>query len=938
MPRPETVDQALEEIGKSAANYRYFFEKLNFPTWLAPLKAKGRFRNPPHMVAVEGGVMFPPWPESQYLARMARIPAAQREVLDIVQAMPDTDNINVHNDLLDIALALPPNLASSLVGKARSWIQTPYHGLVKYHIGDLIAHLASGGETNAALQLARDTFSLLPNAPREEGSLFSPEPRAWIEDWHYDEALKKAIPPLTTADGERTIQLCCDLLVRALELSRSAEDERHMDYSYIWHEAIEDDEYPPRLRNTLVSAVRNTAEQMISQAPENLRRALGVLRRYDWPVFKRLELHVLRRFADIGIDEVVAVLPSVVEVEGPTHHEAALLMKTAFGRLPRQVQEELLRRIDNGPEKADVVAWLGDQATPQGIAEFGNYWRAQRYSLIADQLPAEWETRAREVMGRAGRVRALDEVNRGATWVGPSSPKNADDLRQLGPDGVLAFLRDWQPNPGPMESTPEGLGRVLQEVIAKDPEAYVARAEECRHVDPTFVRFFLSGLEGASKESRAFAWQPVLDLAAWVVAQPREIPGRKRVLMEADPDWAWTRGTIATLLEEGMREKPGTIAIAHRAAVWGILLPLTDDPDPNLEYEAKYGGSNMEPSTLAINTVRGKAFNAVIAYALWVRRHLDRQEDKPAMTLDVMPEVREVLDDHLDLGREPTLTIRSVYGRYFPWLYHLDPLWAAGAVRRVFPTEQALAPYWVAAWDAYVTFCGAYDVVLPLLRDEYLRAITVQPPEESKHGRHDQREFLAHHLMTFYWRGTIRTDDVLATTFFGQAPDDVRAYAIAYIGRSLANASEAPPNILARLRELWEWRLQTARASHDAMSYRHELAQFGWWFVSRKYDDAWGLEQLRAVLDLTGLAEPDFKVSEILEALATTYPLACVQCISRIAQADRQGWTTLASRDHFQAILKAAIASDNRDAKNAATQLIEYLVGRGDFEYRKLLS
>jgi hypothetical protein len=938
MPRPGTVDQALAEIGKSAANYRYFFEKLNFPTWLAPLAAKGRFRNPPHKVAVEGGVMFPPWPESQYLARMARIPAAQREVLDIVQAMPDTDNINVHNDLLDIALVLPANAAASLVGKARSWLQTPYHGMVKYHIGDLIAHLASGGETNAALQLAKDTFSLLPNAPNDGGSLFSPEPRGWIEDWHYEEALKKAIPPLVTADGERTVQLFCDLLLQALELSRGADEERHMDYSYIWHEAIEEDEYPPRLRNSLVSAVRNSAEEMIGQAPENLGRVLGVLRRYDWPVFRRLELHVLRRFADIGIDEIVAVLPGVVDMDGATHHEAALLMKTAFGRLPRQVQEELLRRIDNGPEEPDVVARLGDQATPEGIAGFGNYWRAQRYSLIADQLPEEWRARGRDIMARAGKVRALDEVNRGASWVGPSSPKGADDLTRLGPDGVVAFLRDWQPNPGPMESTPEGLGRVLQEVIAKDPETYAACAGEFRHVDPTFVRFFFSGLEAAVKESRAFGWQPVLDLAAWVVAQPREIPGRKRVLMEADPDWSWTRGTIATLLEEGMTEKAGTIDFTHRAIVWGILSSLTSDPDPNLEYEAKYGGSNMEPSTLAINTVRGKAFNAFIAYALWVRRYFDRQEEKPPMTLDVMPEVRQVLDDHLDLVREPTLTIRSVYGRYFPWLYHLDPGWAEGAVARVFPAGQEHAPYWVAAWDAYVTFCGAYDVVLPLLRNEYLRAIPLQPPEESKKRRHDQREFLAHHLMTFYWRGTIGIDDGLMTTFFGRAPDEVRAHALAYIGRSLANGPEVPPNILARLRDLWEWRLQTARASNDVMSYRDELAQFGWWFVSRKYDDAWGLEQLRAVLDLTGMAEPDFKVSETLETLATTFPLECVQCITRIAHADRQGWSTLGKRDHFQAILKAAIASANRDAKNAATPLIEYLVGRGDFEYRQLLT
>ena len=121
------------------------------------------------------------------------------------------------------------------------------------------------------------------------------------------------------------------------------------------------------------------------------------------------------------------------------------------------------------------------------------------------------------------------------------------------------------------------------------------------------------------------------------------------------------------------------------------------------------------------------------------------------------------------------------------------------------------------------------------------------------------------------------------------------------------------------------------------MSYQQELAQFGWWFCSRKFDETWSIQQLSAVLDATGVAEPDFKVSETLEMLATTYPLACVQCITRIAEADRKRWTTMASRDQFHAILKSAIASDNTDAKNAAVNLIEYLVARGDFEYRQLL-
>jgi hypothetical protein len=423
------------------------------------------------------------------------------------------------------------------------------------------------------------------------------------------------------------------------------------------------------VRNSLISAARDTAAAFVHHdAAGNLPKALGELRRYDWPLFKRLELDLLRQFPHAGREEITRVLPSVIDVEPPTHHEAALLLKAVFGQLPEAVQEDLLHRIDIGPPEEDVRKWLGTEATPENIAGFMTHWRARRYQLIANQLPPAWQERAREVMARAGTVRPLDQVNEGATWLGPTSPKTADDMAHLGPDEVLAFLRDWQPDPRPMESTPEGLGRVLQEVIAKDPAPYVNRAAEFRTVDPTFARFFFSGLESASKEHPGFDWQQVLDLAQWVVTQPRTIPGRQKALMEADPDWGWTRGTIANLLETGMRSKTA-IGIARRTHVWDILAPLTGDPEPTLDYEERYGGSNMEPSTLAINTVRGKALNAVVAYALWVRRDLDKQNPVPAMNFDAMPEVRAVLDEHLDVGREPTLTIRSIYGRHFPWLF-----------------------------------------------------------------------------------------------------------------------------------------------------------------------------------------------------------------------------------------------------------------------------
>lgn len=946
MPTADTVQKALVQIGKSAANYRYFFENLKSASWLAPLAQAGLFTNPPGHEPLNGGFIFPTWPASQYLARMAKIPAAQAEVLCIVLAMHETENVNVHSDLLDIALALPAKDAAKLVGRARLWVHSPYQGLARYDIGDLIAHLANGGQPGPALQMAKEVFALLPSTPpkSDEDSLsLLPEPRAWLDDWHYEETLKKAVPGLVVGDAHRTLELFCDLLAQAMVLSRKSDDARHEDYSYIWHDAIEHDEHPARLRNSLISAVRKIAEQAIKRAPEHRTTVFDLLRRHQWTVFKRIDLHLLREFLNLTIGEVAGIAPTLVELEGSARHEEARLLASAFPLLPAAAQQAVLQRIMEGPEEEGVVKWLRFvkvEPTPEQIADFNLRWRAQRLTLIEKHVPPAWRSQVDDILARAGSVRRPDEVPRSARWVGPTSPKTKEDLLAMSPAQAVEYLREWTPPPGPFEATPEGLGRVLSEVVPRRLEGYVAQAAEFRTVDPTFVRFLFSSLESAIKAKQTFAWPPILALAQWVVEQPRQIPARHKALMDADPDWGWTRGTIATLLEAGLNEGPAQIPFDQRDVVWGIIEPLTKDPDPTPEHEQKYGGENMDPSTMAINTVRGKALHTVVAYALWVRRYLDKLPAPPALTFGAMPEVRGVLDAHLDTGRDPSLTIRSLYGRFFPWLQDLDREWAQAAAERIFPSDAAQAGLYAAAWDAYLVFCAAYSDVLPVLRAQYARAVAnvaAYNPATKRRLRPEQH--LGEHLIAYFWQGNLALDDSLLVHFFLLAPDALRAHIIGYAGRSLANTKQALASPFAqRLREFWEWRLRTAQQSGNLMAYREELAEFGWWFGSRKLDDTWTLAQVRAVLDLTGQIEPDFQVGETLEALAPDHLDDAVMCVARMVEASRQDWTIYGIRNHITAILKLALGSDNVTAKVTAERLVQYLVGRGHFEYRGLLS
>jgi hypothetical protein len=201
--------------------------------------------------------------------------------------MNETDNIRVHSDLLEIALRLPAKDAAKLTARARTWIQTPFDNFVSDKIGDLMAHLASGGQVQAALALAKEAFALLAPAEEPSNAWVSREPRAWLRDWSYEQAIKTAMPSLIDADGLRTLALFCSLLEQAIELSGRIADVQGEDYSYIWHEAVENDEYPPRLRNTLVSAARDAAVKIVDLDPPKLQQVLLELRKHAWSEFDR---------------------------------------------------------------------------------------------------------------------------------------------------------------------------------------------------------------------------------------------------------------------------------------------------------------------------------------------------------------------------------------------------------------------------------------------------------------------------------------------------------------------------------------------------------------------------------------------------------------------------------------------------------------------------
>ena len=249
----------------------------------------------------------------------------------------------------------------------------------------------------------------------------------------------------------------------------------------------------------------------------------------------------------------------------------------------------------------------------------------------------------------------------------------------------------------------------------------------------------------------------------------------------------------------GFEERNGEIPFVLRHICWSLLSSLTKDPDPTQEDEAIYGGSNMSPAALSINTTRGEAMHALIQYAFWIRQNNEGTYGEDCINssgFNDMPEVRDVLEYHLNPCNDPSLAVRSVYGQCFPWLVVLDQAWSSENAARIFPsqTDNVSKDLYRAAWESYITFCNIYDNVFEILEEEYSNAVehlACSIDDRSRYSIESDKR-LVNHIINLYWHGKLNLDDPqsLISRFYVNAPDSLRKYAIEYIGRSLYNEKD----------------------------------------------------------------------------------------------------------------------------------------------------
>ncbi len=939
-PTPEIVDKAIANMVR-LEQQRYFFENLNNPAWIGPLEKKGWFSTPPTPKRDEerGTIEFQQWPALKYLSKMAAFDPGT--VAQVMRAVPPSENPYIIQSFINAALAMPAEIADTLIAQILKMVEHPYimRGDV---VGDLAVHLASGGKPASALKLLRAALEVVPDrrpipeALKEFNPDYRHEARTRMSAYEYQLIIQRNGSDLVRFLGAAFVELLSNILERALSLEQKRKKGAAIteDYSYIWSSSLTSGGTTESAKKFLIPAVLQYADAFASQGAEQLETVRKILGARRFKVFRRIELELLRRHPDLagsGISEKLIDRDAFEDI-GLRYEYDALLAKI-FGTLSAAQQQQILAWIDDGLNRERLIE---RGFSEQEAEDASDAWRLERLTPIKDFLEAGWLERYESLHKRFGDPPDRTRTRGGFYQASSKSPKQSPELAEMPVADIIEYLKTWRPKPNesfPFGPSEDGLGAVLTEIVGKKAAEFSEQLGELKDTDPTYVRSAIQGFEAAVRSKAAFEWQPVLELALWVIKQPIEIPGRTGDHWTKDPDWGWARSAIISLIEQGFKEK--AIPFAVRTQVWNIIATLAESKEGSKELPYTDPDSQSKDIwTHSVNRTEARAMRVVFQYIEWCRDNL--KEEK--FSLASVPEAEKLLASGLNADLQPSLDIRLVYGELLPFLVSIDRQWVENNKSKIFPPEPEKRSLRDIAWVAYLTANYAYNLAFEVLEDLYLSAVQSELGEPRQVGTghmvYNPDEGLIHHLMQLYWRGRIGLEENgILDIFLQQASDELSARMVRYLGQSLKETKELSSDERQRLEQLWDRSISRP----DDSQHKRELAQYGWWFNSNHFDDQWALEHIHKSLQLShGEFDPKLGTLERFARLAEKYPKLVVHSTQLIVSADFEN--VILWHDDLKKILSTVLKSGDAEAMKVARSIIQNMGAKGYLEYRSLLT
>ena len=903
--------------------HQYFFTKAD-ERWLDWLWENG-FLNVVKQKAEDPTRYGYRTPEINYLVKVSE--REPTKVVDIMLEVPiSAENFNpeVVDRFLRICSGLPAPELKRVVKKIRDERWVSLMGAFNdwgFEYEKMLKTLTEASDFNSVLAIAEAILSVRTKEEAEKTS------RGFLSDnpFYFKELSYTKVFEYLLKIGEKNIEKALTLMINAMKQVVLFGEKDHkdevfkiydsyflLDVDFFELELTEKDRlsHGDDVKN-LAAVIKHYAEQTIGQQCNNEELITKLYDKYFEPLpdsrsMWRLRLFVLSLCPEAFKKKLKKAFFRLFEVEcyyneliSGTEYLKAL--RVGFPVLSEPDKREYVKRVMEYFVKKDK-----EKENEKENWHIG--YGSRILSVIADQLTEEEKQVAEKAKFTIrSNYEPEPSIKMGgfAGSIRPRGPTTQEAFGKLPIDDIAQKLRtEWKPEKLREENTnedfhnplnAEGAGELLRIDISKRLQDYVNNANlffERGVLDQHYTYSFLRGIQeilrGNKADSGNINWDNLLALCITIKesgeSNPFDNERRERDSFDAWlSGWTGVHSAMTDVVQELLSEERSVkidfpkhrdkfLVIMSYLLAYPDPIPADEEPKTATMTTTSPGAQEQmvsDPYSMAINTVRGRAFQAFALFMYQDGKKFPKEEK-----VKISPDVKELYE--AVLKKEQTRALMFMFGHYLPSFYFRDNEWIQGLFSQIFPVESEKKNLYTASWEGYVS-ANLYEEIFfnPEIQKLYERGLALTDADypKQKHFKEPDEGVAVHIALAFMHFSKFGFEHDLFKTFWSTPNTENHKEFISFIGRHSISRESAAEWIkynkvdIEKLKKFWDWALENCSA--DA------LIGFGFWINTERsaLDTKWLARHARQTLEKTkGYVEWEYGLMRSLMAFAKEAP------------------------------------------------------------------
>jgi len=541
-----------------------------------------------------------------------------------------------------------------------------------------------------------------------------------------------------------------------------------------------------------------------------------------------------------------------------------------------------------------------------------------------------------------------------AGFIAAKAPVTLEDLQKLEVSEIVSNLCEiWSPknlrdldterdSMNPLNA--DGMGKLLKQDIAQRFNSYIDSAElffKRDILDQHYTHSFLQGAYDVLRENKFekenVDFGKLLILIEGIVKSDADenFPKENDRRQEFDTwlvGWKSVFYSMADVVKELLGEGKTQMVIdfsIHREKLLFVIKHLLAHRSPDLEKNTK---EESEPFFVAINSVRGRAFQALV---LFVYREGENYSEKV-----ISKEVKEIFEDVLE--KEKTFAIMFLFGHYLPSFYYRDKKWITSLMPKIFSQDEDRFDLYLATWEGYLS-SNIYGDMFVQFKDLYERAIQLDPKTytERKYFKNLDEGLATHLALAYVHFPDFEIGSKLFELFWKNQNITRQKEFISFVGRHIISNTNAATIIkenkvdVQKIKDLWDWILEKVENAEV-------FAGFGFWVDKEQnvFDDyRWLADHIAETLEKSkGETDWDYGLIKSVSTLAKQAPEETLKILKAyLLEHCLKKSDSFRNMIYVNDFVKAFEILYKKDAtKLAVSELINELIEKGGSRFWKL--